>query len=358
MKKIILTAFAALACLSAGAQYTSVSFTKEVSRWADYKIIQIDQVDGHNIIYFERSAKIGSCKSNVEASTCVKIPGQSKPVKIKSVLNYALDSDNVWAYIGKPGEINYYAMVFDEFPLDQPFDILSKYRGVPEYADVTVNLDEKSELIDPEALFEEYPVVYRGEYYDDGTQMAYCSQNGLTVTAHFAYTNDYGRLFQVYFELANDSGRPVDFRTEDITVTHIHNKTGRKTECKVLSFDDFDAKVVSNLGWYSAGSAASSNAGRFATMSQASANRNDTGASIAYGLLSILSSVTAKDGIEQQNRALEEERDRTVKNYLKSNTIPDGGVYGGFIAVKYPSKDDFEIELSIAKSKFHWHVSK
>ena len=358
MKKTVISIIAALACISASAQYTSVSFTRPESQWADMQIIQIDQIDGHNIIYFERTAKKGHCQSNIEETTCVKLPGQAKPLKIKSVLNYALDSDDVWAYIANPGDVNYFAMVFDEFPLDQPFDILQKYKGDVEYGNVTVDLNAKSETIDLEEFFADCPVVYRGIYYDDGTQMSYCSQNGITVTAHFLYTNDYGRLFQVYFEIANNSGKPVDFRTDNITVTHIHSKTGRETECKVLSFNDFDSKVVNNLGWRSTGSASDSNADRFATMSQASANRNETGASIAYGLLSILSSVAAKDEIEQQNRALEEERDRTVKNYLKSNTIPDGGVYGGFIAVKYPSKDDFSIDLKIAKSNFNWYVGK
>lgn len=351
MKKISIVLLALAISVSAHAQYSKIDAAPDEGKRTRDEIIQIDQVEGKTVIYFEKTV-MEPCTSWASDYECIRIAGEKKVRKVKTSLNIPLGGSDCKLYFPECCT-HYYALVFDEFPLDQPFDIVDKKDNSVDFENVTVDTSVTTEKIDAESLFEETPMTVRGDYYDDGSQMTYFSRQGLTVTMHAAYNNDYGKLMKLYFEVANETGHNVDFRTDKISVVNVNKKTNRESHLKLLSFGDFDQKVVNNLGWSSSPDYASR---QFSSLSQRSAYKDDVGGAVAYGLLSIVSSAAVKDEVARHNEALNAERDRAVNSYMKSNTIPNEETYGGFVAFKYTNRDKFIVKLELDGFTYTWTI--
>ena len=355
MKKIILTAAVLLvSAFSAMAQYNSISFVTTTPA----RLVQIDEGEDSNILYFTYTAKKDMALLCYNAETAfVRIPGTYKKYKCKDIAGIGDCSADVISMVRKQGgELNF-AIEFEKFPLDRPFDIMEGEEGenLFNFTSVCVDMEKKGEIM-PADDFLAYATAPRtGHFYNDGSSMRYWSENGLVMTMHCATSSDYGRFFKIYLEVANNTGRAVDFITSNITVQAVKGET-RVTEAKVLSYGDFDTKVVNTLGWRSAPSTpASTLSDQFRWMAKDQANSGSVGAAALFGVISLAASATVNSQDEANfQKALEGERDRAVSNYLRSNTLQNGVVYGGFVAVKDTRPDQYNVTVKISNKEYSW----
>ena len=354
MKRIITTLLAlALGCAAANAQYNSVSF--ETSE--PLKIVQIDELENSVIVFFTYTAQKdgGFCNWN-DSDSYVTVAGSYTKYKVLSVAGIPTDSIGGHSYFRKAGDRLNFAVEFEKFPLDGPFEIIETTNSERafNFSSVTVNKAEKTHPMPVQDFLDFTSIPVTGTYYDDGDQMRYWSEGGITMTMHFVESNEYGKLFKIYLEVVNDSGRPVDLITSNIKVTA--EKKGRTTNATVLSFNDFDQRVVNNLGW---SSTSSTPASRLSDDMRWRSNRlsreGDQGAAVAFGALSLLATVADGQHVNNIQNELNAERDRAVSNYLLSNTLKDGSVYGGFVAVKDTNPEFYHITLKIAGKEYFWH---
>ena len=352
MKRIIILLSAlTLACASANAQYKPISYESP----SPVQIVQIDEVENSTIVYFTYTSE----KDNVFASwnddaSYVNIPGTFKKYKAKTLVGIAAGSAGEQSYIAKAGDRFNFAIEFEKFPLDTPFDLVEDIESGTgfNFSSVTIDTSEKSELmpVDDFLAFASVPVT--GSFYSDGNQMRYWRDGGLVMTMHFMTTEEYGKLFKIYLEVANNSGRPVDLITDNIKVVAENSVTSKIFDVPLLSYNDFDQKVVNNLGWYSSPASRLSDNMRWQANIQS--RRGNSNTALAFGTLSLIASMADMQNARNYQEALDEERQKVTSNYLLSNTLQDGAVYGGFVAVKDRRPDLYHITLKIGKKEYKW----
>lgn len=352
MKKLLLTAIIALSMTTiVSAQYCSLTFDTKCNS----KIVQIDQFEESTLVFFTYKSDEDETYARInDDDLTVKVPGSLKKYKVKTVAGIGLESDNSDSYARKAGDELNYVIEFEKFPIDKPFEIIEGDDDANDFnfRNITVNTELHGEMMPVDDFLAYATMPLTGIYYDEGSHLKYWSENGLVITVHFVTSNEYGNLFKIYLEVVNNTGRTVDLITNKIAVTAENTKNGKITEVPLLSFNDFDTKVVNNLGWYSSPTSRASDELRW--MSRRSSNNDDTGAAIAFGALSILASAADAQNYENYTRAVNQEREEAVSNYLKSNTLQPGATYGGFVAVKDRKPDKYHVTVTIAKKEYKW----
>ena len=338
-----------LGCAGANAQYRSLSYEGP----SDVKIVQIDEVENSTVVYFTFTAPKGNLFASWNDETSyVNIAGAYKKYKAKTVVGIARSSDNENSYMDKAGESFNFAIEFEKFPLDSPFDLIEDSESSTgfNFSKVTVNTAQKADLIPADDFLAYASVPVTGTYYTDGQQMRYWRDGGLVMTMHFVTSEEYGKLFKIYLEVANNTGRPVDLITSNIKVSAENTANGKITEVPLLSYNDIDQKVVNNLGWYSSPSSRLSDDLRWRANSKS--RDGDDGMALAYGTLSLIASMADAQNAENYQAALDDERANATSNYLRSNTMQDGAVYGGFVAVKDRKPNIYNITFKIGKKEY------
>ena len=359
MKRIVLliVALVALSVVSASAQYRSMTY--ECSQ--PLRIVQIDEGENSVIVYFTFTAPRENYYIKYLDDDCyVKQTGGFKKYKPLAIAGIGLDSDHMQSMVRKAGGEMNFAVEFEKFPLDKPFDIIESDEGNYSFNFFGVTVD-KSVVCD-KMLVEDFlayaPAPRTGVFYEDGSNMRFWSEDGLVITAHFVTSDEYGKLFKIYMEIANDTGRSIDFITSNISVTAEY-KTGMQKDVKVLSYNDFDTKVVNTLGWYSNSTPQSRLSDSFRYMANDRGRNGDTGGAAAFGAISLLAAAANAQNEANFRQALQNERESAVSSYLLSNTLKNGAVYGGFVAVKdNNSVSAYHIKLKIGKKEYLWDCNK
>lgn len=359
MKRVLISilALATIGAASASAQYKSVSYDTQ----SPVKIVQIDEGEFSNIVFFTATAtKDESYLDYNDETAYVAVQGEYKKYKPKAIAGIGIESDNVQSMIRKAGDQFNFAVEFEKFPLDGTFSIFENEENANafNFSNVKVDKSVKGSKIPVEDFLDYATAPRTGLYYEEGSSLRYWSEKGLVMTAHFVTSNEYGKLFKIYLEIANDTGRSIDFITDNISVT-AELRSGRTLDVPLLSYNDFDRKVVNNLGWYSSSTPQSRLSDSFRWMANDKSRQGDTGAAAAFGAISLLAAVSNSQNEVNFQRALENERESVTSCYLLSNTLKDGVVYGGFVAVK--DRNDivkYNVTVKVGKKEFKWQCNK
>lgn len=352
MRKLIIAAAAMLLSIAASAQYYNVRY----ETGCQSEIVQIDQYDESTLVYFTYTSGKDNqyCYLNDETSY-VAVPGIYKKFKVKSITGIGITSAKTSTMVRHDGDKLNFVIEFEKFPIDKPFKLIEndKNREAFNFTDVTVDESMTTSLINPDDFLDFAGAPMTGTYYDGGSQMRFWSEDGLMMTAHFVTSDEFGKIFKIYLEIVNNTGRTVDFVTTNIKVSGEYIKSGKTFDAPVLSYNDFDKKVVNNLGWSTPSTPASRLSDDLRWMSKRS--DNSTGTTIALSALSLLAAASDQDNVKTYQQAMADERARVTGQYLKSNTLQDGDVYGGFVAVKNNRVPDrYRITVTIGDRDYVW----
>lgn len=345
-----------------------------------------------------------------ETFTCGKLNATSgyKKFKMKNCYNIPKYNEAEPAYVvlDKPGQTHNFMIEFEKLPMNTTFDIIEEVEGGQPWTFSGVKIDTLSrmEFIDPNDFIGATPAKTFGNYASKGTVYTYYLNNGIVLTAHFAKGKNYGKYYQVYLDIINNTDHSIAFNITNVEAQGYTIKKEVPTyfALETLSADEYDKKVRNRQAWnsffnawgqasaannagtttvntstttssygsshtsggYSGGSVsaaaavgtggaavgvgASAYAGRSYSDTYSSNTTTTNSSTVIHdGAIQYMAQQQAAQNIAAYDEALAYDRANLWENYLKVNTIKSGEAYGGFFNIKYKKADGLVIKIKI-----------
>lgn len=345
-----------------------------------------------------------------ETFTCGKLNATVgyKKYKMKNCYNIPKYNEAEPAYVvlDKPGQSHNFLIEFEKLPLNTTFDIIEDVEaGQPwTFSGVKIDTLTRMDFIDPNDFISATPAKLFGHYASKGTVYTYYMNNGIVLTAHFAKGKNYGKYYQVYLDIINNTDHSVAFNITNVEAQGYTLKKEVPTyfALETLSADEYDKKVRNRQAWNSFFNAlgqasAANNAGTTTVSTSTTTNSNGNshtsggysggsvsaaatvgtgGAAVGVGVttyggrsysntysnnttttnsstvihdgaIQYMAQQQASQNIAAYDEALAYDRANLWENYLKVNTIKSGETYGGFFNIKYKKADGLMIRIKI-----------
>ena len=228
--------------------------------------------------------------------------------------------------------------------------------------------------------------------YQDGVAWKYCNKNGIIIGMTIDEVRDYGKYYQTFIVIANNSMYAIEFEPEYITAM-LNTYKNEEWELIVYSADDYMRKVRRRQNWdmalyafseslaaADAGYSTSTTTSAYSGASNSSANAsvfgsdgyaigNYSGNSAYYGTSSSTitsydanaayrAKVIANDRVASYSNSLLSERAVKEEGYLKHTTIYPGETISGYINIERKKGSSLNIEIYIngAIYTFPWII--
>lgn len=367
MKKFMLTAAVLIvSALSAMAQYNSISFVTTTPA----RLVQIDEGEDSNILYFTYTAKKDMALLCYNAETAfVRIPGTYKKYKCKDIAGIGDCSADVISMVRKQGgELNF-AIEFEKFPLDGPFSIKEDAENDSKIniEDITV-VSDGNPLMDTDEFILSNPSCFKGQFAENGITYSFWNYKGMGLIATFANSNDDTHLFYIHMAFVNDSGNAFEFDPASVTVEH-ESKNGRRNTLKVFNATEYENRMKTEKFFQTAYKVASvvsivESVGNAVTGGQLFST-NSLFQSPVLGYIDIIGGiagvangvagvVNSDANMERLNNVFGQMKDK----YLVPSTIESGGAYGGYLSLNEKKKGHYLISVPVFDRVFTFSVEE
>lgn len=416
MKKTFLRTLV-LVILMAVSASVSAQFNVTMSSDNDHAIKFVSAVNTDESTYFYVTK---TAKRDEESFTCGKFSATVgyKKYKMKDCYNVSKYSEAEPAFVilDKAGQSHNFIMEFEKLPMNTTFDIVEEVdEGTPwTFSGVMIDTLSRVDFIDPNDFVGATPAKIIGRYASKGTVYSYYINDGIVLTAHFAKAKNYGKYYQVYLDIINNTDHSVAFDIANVEAQGVTIKKEVPTyfALETLTADEYDKKVRNRQAWNSffnafAEASAANNAGvttvntSTTTNSYGSSHTTGTyngasasvGAAVGTGGAAVGVGVSAYSGrynsdtyssntttsnsstvihdgaiqymarqqaaqnIAAYDNALAYDRANLWENYLKINTIKSGESYGGFFNIKYKKADSIVINIKIDGVVYRFFVN-
>lgn len=368
--------FFVLAFFTVMAVRVSAQFNVKVANSSDpsFKFVSAIDTEESTLIYVAYTSK-----TEGGMLTCGQLNAVSgyKKFKMKNCYNVPKYNEAEPAYVisDKAGQIHNFILEFEKLPMGTSLDIEEDVStGTPwKFSGVVIDTLNQVDYVDPSDFINATPAKIYGNYASNGIVYTYYMNNGLVLTAHFAKGKNYGKYYQVYLDIINNTDHSVAFNTANVDAQGYIMKKDEPTyfALETLSADEYDKKVRSRQAWNSffnalAESGAARNAGTttVSTSTTGSAYGSvhtnsgygggyvagatvNSSAVVQDGAIRYMAQQQAAQNIAAYDNALAYDRSNLWKNYLKVNTIKSGQTYGGFFNIKYKKADGLTIKIKI-----------
>lgn len=351
-------------------------------------------------------------KEENENFTCAPLTANAgyKKYKMKNCYNVPKynEAEPACVVLDKSGQSHNFILEFEKLPMNTTFDIIEDANeALAEpwtFSGVMIDTLSRTEAIDPYDFVNATPSKLFGKYATKGTVYNYYMNNGIVLTAHFAKGRNYGKYYQVYLDIINNTDHSIAFTTDNVETEGYVVKKGKTTSfaLETLSASDYDKKVRKSQAWsrffnalgeslaaeeagkttvnttsrttttgdsytsgeysggsVSAGAAVGSRSAAVGVGASAYAGRSysDTHSSktstthsstvIRDGAIQYMARQQAAQNIAAYDNALANDRANLWEHYLKVNTIKSGESYGGFFNIKYKKANGLIIKIKI-----------
>lgn len=389
------------------AMNASAQFAVSVENCNDenIKFVSAINTDESTFIYLTKTAT-----QDEECFACGKLYATAgyKKYKMKDCYNvpYYTEAEPAFVVLDKQGQDHNFILEFERLPSNTTFDIIEDaVDGTPwQFSGVVIDTLSSVEYIDPNDFVNVTPAKLFGKYASKGTVYSYYLNNGIVLTAHFAKGRNYGKYYQVYLDIINDTDHSIIFNPANVEVQGYTLKNEKPTffALETLAADEYDKKVRNRQAWnsffnalgetlaadnagtttvssstttnaygsshsngsYNGGSVsaagvvgtagaavgvgASAYAGSSSSNTYSSGSATTTSSTVIHdGAIAYMAQQQASRNIAAYDNALASDRARLWENYLKINTIQSGEKYGGFFNVKFKKADGLTIKIKI-----------
>lgn len=415
MKTSILRALV-LTPVMAVSVYVSAQFNVTMASSSDpnTKFVSAINTDESTYLYVTKTSRLEN-----EIFTCGKLTATIgfKSYKLKNCYNVPKynEAEPSYIYMGKKGQAHNFILEFEKLPLQTEFDITEEMdSGAWVFSGVKIDTLSRMEYINPNDFVGATPAKIYGNYASNGIRYSYYMYNGIILTAYFAKGDDYGKYYQVYLDIINNTDHSIAFNIENVKAQGYTFRNGieKYFALKTLSAEEYDKKVRNRQAWsvffnalgqinaannagittvnttattnsygssytnggYSGGSVytgaavgtggaavgigASAYSGRYYSNTYSNSTATTNSSTVIHnGAMQYMAQQQAAQNIASYDNALAYDRANLWANYLKLNTIRPGQSYGGFFNIKYKKADRLEIKIKIDGVAYTFLVS-
>ena len=222
-------------------------------------------------------------------------------------------------------------------------------------------------------------------YLKDGNSIYNFKYKGLELQIILYLNSDYGRYFQVQYDLKNFMGKSVLFSPDAISAYTYDDRRKKNVNLHVLSYDEYAKKIKRKQTWNSifyglSEGLAAAGAGYSSSTTEVSGNSTTDASAYAYGsngwataygssyTTSYAKSHTvsydgaaaywAQQNAQQKANDFDNEqyviRNRLTAGYGKANTIRNQEEYAGYFNIKYQKTNNLMISFNINGEIFNF----
>lgn len=220
MRKGFSLIIALLSSVISFAQYA----VKETGEIAPYlQLLQVDSYESCVALYFECTAPSDRFPLTIYDEAYVKTEGSNKKFNLLNAVNIPTTEEGEYrsVYLDEKGQKHRFVILVEKFDVSKKFELVENgnRKGVFSIPDIVVDMNSKLQYINFDELEEEYPLKEYGMYIYNGTNVYYYKHNGFMLTTYLQKKKEYGKYFNVYIDMVNDTGKSILFDPSRILAT-------------------------------------------------------------------------------------------------------------------------------------------
>ena len=394
-KHLLLAAMMLAAIENLRSQYDSIQTGQS------HPCLHLDQVDfleNSTLLHITYTNEVGNDWININENAFLRVKGSGKQYKLINSINLPISSEaeSKQMVFDRPDQVHKFTLEFEKVPDSLVFDMI-EIEGEEAFNiyDIQIDRENKTDFVDVEQRIEDYPVKERGQYIQNNTVVQYFKHNGLLLSVFLYLNNDYGKYFQVQFDVKNFKGKSILFNPNTITAHSMmapqksfsSSEERQRVDLHILSERDYSKKIGRRQAWksffyglgegmaaagagysssttsYSASSRTNANASAMAVGSRGWGYASAYGSSYttSYGQTTTRSYDGAAAYMAQQiaesktaayDDALFEVRQQLEAGYAKANTLPNQTEYAGYFNIEFKKTDNLWLTFVIDGQKY------
>jgi hypothetical protein len=360
---------------------------------------QVDFLENSTLLHITYTNTLGSDWININENAFLRVKGRGKQYKLINSINLPISSEaeSKQMVLDRPDQVHKFTLEFEKIPDSLAFDMI-EIEGEEAFNiyDIQIDREKKSEFVDVEQRIEDYPVKERGQYIQDNVLVQYVKHQGLLLSIFLYLNNDYGKYFQVQYDLKNFKGKSILFNPGAITAhsmmaepkTFSSTSNERKmVDLHILTEAEYSKKIGRRQAWRSffyhlgegmaaAGAGHSSSTTTYSGSSRTNANASAMsvgsrgwGYASAYGssyttsygqattrsydgAAAYMAQQIAESKTAAYDDALFEVRQRLESGYAKANTLQNQMEYAGYFNIEFKKIDNLWLTFVIDGQKY------
>ena len=386
----LLAALTFAACVQLYAQYSSI---QHGDCHPDIHLDQVDFLEHSTLLHITYTNHSGMDWININENAFLRVKGSERHYKLINSINLPIsgEAESKQMVFDRPNQVHKFTLEFEKIPDSLAFDMVEiEDEDAFNIYDIQIDRDKKGSLMDVETMVEPYSVKERGQYIQDNIVVQYFKHNGLLLSVFLYLNNDYGKYFQVQFDVKNFKGKSILFNPNAITAhtmmvvgkSSSSNEERQRVDLHILSERDYSKKIGRKQAWksffyglgegmaaagagysssttsYSGSSRTNSNASAIAIGSRGWGYANVYGSSYttSYGQTTTRTYDGAAAYMAQQiaasktaayDDALFEIRQQLEAGYAKANTLHNQTEYAGYFNIDFKKVDNLWLTFVI-----------
>ena len=258
-KHLLLAAMMLAASANLRAQYASIQTGQS------HPCLHLDQVDfleNSTLLHITYTNEVGNDWININENAFLRVKGSGKQYKLINSINLPISSEaeSKQMVFDRPDQVHKFTLEFEKIPDSLVFDMI-EIEGEEAFNiyDIQIDRENKTDFVDVEQRIEDYPVKERGQYIQNNTVVQYFKHNGLLLSVFLYLNNDYGKYFQVQFDVKNFKGKSILFNPNTITAHSMmapqksfsSSEERQRVDLHILSERDYSKKIGRRQAWKS-----------------------------------------------------------------------------------------------------------
>jgi len=357
------TLFSVLLCaltMTLQAQWKITGWDK--SNCDNVKLVQIIDLDSATFIYGTLTNNTNDVGSfTVGRKTYIQVDGEK--YKLLNSVNLPIydEASPRWVRLDEPGQKVNFVMAFEKFPVKDGFDYIEDPKDEESCRIYGIHLEQvdPTSLIKAKRFLNTYPVVTIGNFTANGTNHIYFIRDGVSIDCHCTrqeniecYRADHN-IFDLHIVNESDHGIRFDFEENVYVSGHRKKKDGTEEVITIKKF--IPEEYEKFLEWqdyeiakYSSNPALSSLDSRLNSASYSVSN--DEWSKAGFAMLSSLNNQLMKNDIQEYLK----DHPRENPSAMKTQSIPAGSTYAGYVAAKTKNVDYFILHVKMDDYDFQF----
>lgn len=359
-KRVFILLLLCSSALSLRAQWKITGWDK--SSCDNVKLIQIIDLDSATFLFGTLSNNTDEAGIySVNRKACIMVDGIK--YKLLNSVNVPVQDEATpkWVRLDEPGQKVNFVMEFEKFPVKEGFDFIENEKDQDAWNICGIHLEqiEPTALIKTKRFINAYPVVTYGNFTVNGINHIYFIRDGVSIDCHCTRQEniEFFRADHNIFDLniINESDHGIRFDFEENVYVSGHRKKNDGTVETVTikkfipeQYEEFLAWQDYEVAKYDTNPALAILGSRLNSASYSVSN--DEWSKAGFAMLSSLDNQIMKNDIQEYLR----DHPRENPSAMKTQSIPAGSTYSGYVAAKTKNVDYFILHIKMDDYDFQF----
>ena len=204
-----------VAAMPLWAQYNDIRYLTNSAA----KLVQIDCEDDATLLYFTYDNTRPNTYLYVSDAIRLKVGGIDYYLKGAGNMPVSHDGGDK-SVTGRAGKRLNFVLAFDKVPIDKPFDLIENELSTTafNFHAIKVNTQLRTRRYDIDVFLEDTHIKHRNVVNVGGSRYNVWKCRGLTLTMHSMRTGAKGDDIKVMLDIVNNTGRSINFSTDDLNI--------------------------------------------------------------------------------------------------------------------------------------------